>query len=447
MMDVCNIYTVLANMGMKANAEKSTFLYEVRGYQAKRWCKQFIRKNKQGKVHFHFGGRAHQRIPVEETFTYLGVVLSYKGFENATVRHRLNVAAGHFERLRKILHARKTLSPKTRHRLWRVMVQTAQLYAVEAVGVTAEGIRMIHVQTMRHLRGIYRSARHVDGLSDSDFMTKFGITNPREDIMKRCRAINARLGNPDPLLPCFGAAALLEWTMQVMEALPGAHQARSRQGKSEEPGLNPSTGLAVSDPGVGQFQCRACELRFVTLHELKSHEGKARGIKTEKQTIEKNEHGVNGKPTCRHCGVDFREWKSLARHIARQGCPALKLGQVDAAVKASGQPEILPPAVRPGVVSLLAEGGWPAMAADRDLCHELKQRCCICYQWVSATNGLKAQIRKSHKLIMAKCEQRILAQQKVIKPSARSPLCHLWSQNSGPEAACRQLRCCYYPNT
>ena len=109
MMDVCNIYTVLANMGMKANAEKSTFLYEVRGSQAKRWCKQFIRKNKQGKVHFHFGGRAHQRIPVEENFTYLGVVLSYKGFENATVRHRLNVAAGHFERLRKILHARKIL--------------------------------------------------------------------------------------------------------------------------------------------------------------------------------------------------------------------------------------------------------------------------------------------------------------------------------------------------
>ena len=39
------------------------------------------------------------------------------------------------------------------------MVQTSQLYAVEAA-------RMPHVQTIRHLRAIYGSARHVDGDSD-----------------------------------------------------------------------------------------------------------------------------------------------------------------------------------------------------------------------------------------------------------------------------------------
>ena len=65
---------------------------------------------------------------------------------------------------------------------------------------------MIHIQTLRHLRGIYKSARHVDGLSDNDFLTEFGITNPRDDILKRCRTITARLSNPDQSLPCFGAA-------------------------------------------------------------------------------------------------------------------------------------------------------------------------------------------------------------------------------------------------
>ena len=287
------------------------------------------------------------------------------------MRHRVNVASGHFERLRKILHARKILSSRTRHRLWCVMVQTAQLYAVEAVGVTAEGVRMIHVQTLRHLRGIYKSARHVDGLSDNDFLTKFGITNPRDDILKRCRTITARLSNPDQSLPCFGAADLLTWTNQIMEALPEAHQARSRTSQSADPGANTGMSQMVSDPGAGLFQCQVCEMRFATLHELKSHEGKAHGVKVEKQAVQKHEHGMNGKPTCRHCGADFGEWKSLARHIARQGCPALKLGQVDAAVKASGQPEVLPPVIRPDVASKMAEGGWPSLTADSDLCQEL----------------------------------------------------------------------------
>ena len=421
MIDVNNVYTVLENMGMNANAGKSTFLYEVRGYRAKQWCKKFIRKNKQGSVHFHFGGRAHQCIPVEESFQYLGVILSYRGFENATVRHRLNVASGHFERLRRILHARKILSSRTRHRLWCVMVQTAQLYAIEAVGVTVEGVRMIHVQTLRHLRGIYRSARHVDGLSDHDFLSKFGITDPRDDILKRCRTITARLGNPDQLLPCFGAADLLAWTRSIMEALPEAHQARSRPSRQADSCTHTGKGQTVSDPWAGLFKCQVCGMRFTTLHELKSHEGKAHGVKAEKQVVQKHEHGMNGKPTCRHCGADFGEWKSLARHIARQGCPALKLGQVDAALKASGQPEVLPPVTRPDVASRIAEGGWPSLTADSDLCQELKQRCCICYQWVSAANGLKAHIRKSHKPIMVACEPHILAQQKIIKPSARSP--------------------------
>ena len=51
--------------------------------------------------------------------------------------------------------------------------------------------------------------------------------------------------------------------------------------------------------------------------------------------VAKNDHGMHGLPTCRHCGMRFAKWHSLSRRIARQGCPALKLGQADAAVKAA----------------------------------------------------------------------------------------------------------------
>ena len=187
--DVQNIFAVLRRLGMQANPEKSAFLISVRGTQAKKWVRRFVRKDKQQVRHFHFGGGIDDRVPVAESFTYLGAVLSYNNFELETMKHRLGVAAGHHDRLRKILHAKRVLSVKVRYRLWQVMVQTAQLYALEAVGVTPEGAKMLHVQTLRHLRGIFGSARHVDGLSDHAFLSKYDLPDSTYGSQAQCYAV------------------------------------------------------------------------------------------------------------------------------------------------------------------------------------------------------------------------------------------------------------------
>ena len=90
-------------------------------------------------------------------------MISYRNFEDLTLRRRLAIAAGHHARLRRILHARKVLTSPERARLWTVLIQSAQLYALEAVAVTKEGMRLLHVQTTKHLRGIFGAARHIDG--------------------------------------------------------------------------------------------------------------------------------------------------------------------------------------------------------------------------------------------------------------------------------------------
>ena len=191
--DVQNIFAVLRRLGMQANPEKSAFLISVRGTQAKKWVRRFVRKDKQQVRHFHFGGGADDRVPVAESFTYLGAVLSYNNFELETMKHRLGVAAGHHDRLRKILHAKRVLSAKVRYRQWQVMVQTAQLYALEAVGVTPEGAKMLHVQTLRHLRGIFGSARHVDGLSDHAFLSKYDLPDSMHMVRRRSGTLCDRL--------------------------------------------------------------------------------------------------------------------------------------------------------------------------------------------------------------------------------------------------------------
>ena len=273
------------------------------------------------------------------------------------------------------------------------MVQTAQLYALEAVGVTSEGAKMLHVQTLRHLRGIFGSARHVDGLSDHAFLSKYDLPDSMHMVRRRSGTLPSR--------PAVAFATAIE------TALPEAYVAKSR--------AEPSKDVAMA------FACSQCDLRFGTLHDLKTHEGKAHGIIKARVDVTKNEHGINGMPICRHCGEKFSKWNILSRHVARQGCPALQQGQVDAAVKAMLITEQRPALERPEVVSCIQQKGWAGLLQDKALCAELKQRCAVCYQWIVATNGIRSHIRKEHGTSFLQHEATIKQHQKLWRQAIQSP--------------------------
>ena len=414
---VANIYATLTALGMKANPGKSTFLLSARGYAAKKWVKKFIRKNKQGEKRFYFGGRPQDQVPVADSFVYLGAVLSYQGFEEATVRHRLGVAAGQHERLRQVLHARKVMGAHTRFRLWKVMVQTSQLYAVEAVGVTKEGARLIYAQTMRHLRGIFGSARHVDGLSDKEFLRKFGLPHPHDAMLSRFHVLRDRLASPSQDIPCFDHARLHAWVQACLRNMPAPYEARQRTQPA-----NAAEEVQAS-PARKAFACSQCHLTFQTLHELKTHEGKTHKVIRERLMVETHEHGFNGLPTCRHCGQRFSKWHALNRHISRQGCSALEQGQKDAYAQNSADSVVDAPCTRPELIAAVKAGGWKALAAKQALCTELKQRCTLCYQWIASADGkgIKLHMQKAHKQIRDTCLPDMQAQFKIFKRTAISP--------------------------
>ena len=390
------VFGVLRALGMQVNPDKSSLLLGLRGPLADRWMKRHVQRNKAGGRHLRYGPALCDRIPIVSSFVYLGVVVSYRNFEDLTVRHRLNIAAGHHARLRRVLHAKKVLTASARARLWTVLIQSAQLYALEAVGVTKEGMRLLHVQTTKHLRGIFSTARHVDGLSDAAFYQKYRLVNTHMSLAQRCDGLCKRLeGAPHTAVPCFQWQALLARAVSVRTALPGPHDAKAQRRATAD-----GTVSMTSFPQEEVFPCSRCSLVFSNLHDLKTHEGRSHGIILSRVQVAKNDHGLHGLPTCRHCGIRFAKWHSLSRHISRQGCPALKLGQPDAAVKTAevdgSTSHDAPPIRRTAILAELRGNSWEALLNDRTLCLELKQRCCLCYQWISSPNGMKAHIRKAH---------------------------------------------------
>ncbi|CAE7624913.1 unnamed protein product [Symbiodinium sp. CCMP2592] len=433
--EVLCIFRVLRSLGMKANAEKSKFIISARGQQASKWMKRWIRKDTEGVKHLFFGGAKTDKIPVATHFTYLGVVLSYNNFELATVRHRIGVAAGHRERLRKVLRAHRVLSVGHRLRLWRIMIQTSQLYAIEAVGLTAEAAKLLHVQTMRHLRAIIGSARHVDGDSDQLFMLKNHLPDCVELVRARCDTLCDRLAGTPPEVPCYDAAAILQWATQVRDSLPEPYVAKSRKplprpvsqppadpsstaagpathlNNTVETAPPPRSGPDLADPSVDRdaelslqanptatstFVCSQCSQVFPNLHDLKTHEGRAHKIVRDKVAVQQVVHGYNGFPVCRHCGAQFSKWASLVRHVARQGCPAIERGELEAYAKSQSEPEVQPHIARPIVRDTIVQKGWEALLEHCDLCVELKQRCALCFQWFSSANAVRKHLRDQH---------------------------------------------------
>ena len=91
------VFDVLRTLGMQVNPTKSSLLLGLRGPLADKWMKQHVTRDKAGVRHLRYGPALCDRIPIVPSFVYLGVVISYRNFEDLTLRHRLAIAAGQID--------------------------------------------------------------------------------------------------------------------------------------------------------------------------------------------------------------------------------------------------------------------------------------------------------------------------------------------------------------
>ncbi|CAE7727549.1 Pol [Symbiodinium sp. CCMP2592] len=192
-LEVATVLSVLKSFGLQISAEKSTMLIEIRGTAADIWLSKNIYKDAENHRHFRYDTFAKLSIPLGTQFKYLGVILSYRNYELASVKHRVQQAAIHHSRLRRILQGRGGISRSQRLRLWRICIQTSQLYGLEATGVTEAGIKLLHVQMLRHLRAITGRPRHLDRSTDQELLDSLKMASVRQMLSQRLQSVHARI--------------------------------------------------------------------------------------------------------------------------------------------------------------------------------------------------------------------------------------------------------------
>ena len=180
-----SLFECLAQAGLDINDSKTQVLLQIRGTHAKQALKKYTECRK-GDRFLRLSAFKQQRwIPICAQAKYLGAQLSYDGFADATVHHRIVSARATYGRLRRILTSRSSMSVRARVQLWRACVGAALFYAIDSSGVTLSGLRKIRVLVQKHLRAITRSPTHLTHLSNQALLDKFGVPEPGAYIRDR----------------------------------------------------------------------------------------------------------------------------------------------------------------------------------------------------------------------------------------------------------------------
>ena len=383
---------------------------------------------------FRFNLFTKEEVPIVKKFRYLGVIMSYHAFEDETLCYRLELAQAHRNRLAKVLQGRGGLGLAQRRRIWQVCVQTSQTHGLVAVGLTAAGLRKLHIQTLKHIRAFAKSPRHISREADKDLLQRLGLDNPHDTLLKQLDCMLAR-HRDGHRLPSYGLEALLEWLEKLRRDLGSLGQgirltsaSQSAAGQAQSTEATASATLVPLPDDTPMYACQVCGQHFPTLHQVKTHEGRFhKQFAPQRDLTNKASYSLDGLPTCRFCRQAFVRWTSLQRHIRLNRCPGLRVtSSTGQTCDRETHSDASAPLARPGpdteskaaVWTLdrpLAESAlhpvlrwssvlehapprrWEDIVKLPGVVDYLRQHCGLCGQWIAKTNGVRKHLRESHR--------------------------------------------------
>ncbi|CAE7462527.1 jockey\pol [Symbiodinium natans] len=393
------LLAVLRDAGLDVNAQKSVALLEVRGRALRKAAKQcqgrsptgpYLRipnpNNPTGKV---------DCIPLHTTAVYLGVVISYKNFEDATVRRNIRKAQHRYHQLRKLLNGHHSLTQHTRLRLWRACLEPIFYYALHVVGVTKSGSRLLHTALVKQLRAVCASPVHITRESTADLLGRTGVAWYYDTLALRGNTLATKLAQApkeDTVLQDPAIAA------QITHAISTFTQAMRE---------------FVQETDEARHCCDVCGAAFTTNSGLKTHQRRKHAVRPVQSTLRARDIGLNGLPTCSFCKTAFPKWQVLEQHVRLLACEGLRSFWKMESVNHNQPPT--PSTTYPTHTHVLEfpvflnkfpqakqilmqphANAWGDLFRDASVAAWLRQHCPICGQWIAGSPGFKHHWRRIH---------------------------------------------------
>ncbi|CAE7590378.1 Pol [Symbiodinium sp. CCMP2456] len=306
---------VLGRSGMQVNFSKSAAVLMLRGVKAS-IMQALVTRIWNGVHCLCLQGENTKRsiyIPLKEELEYLGVVLSYKQFEQATVQARGKRADQIFSTLRPVLRTQSVLSTQQRLRIYRACVSPALYYGIVSIGVTSSVVKQLVSVQAQHLRKLLRVVEK--GVTNEQVLERANI-DPRHEIQQRALQQLQAVENDQHRDP-------------VLRQLEH-RRAKDINGDLSQLCSHKSTGTLIPVPSslaVPQ-DCPVCGQTFNGQHNLHMHiQAKHPELNQRaKISFNRRDHALFGLPYCRFCRARVCDWNALAKHVTQGMCLRLKNG-------------------------------------------------------------------------------------------------------------------------
>ncbi|CAL1159315.1 unnamed protein product, partial [Cladocopium goreaui] len=412
---------LLKKFGLTINPTKCTALLTMGGTNHRK-LRASLTAWRDGKEWLCLGTTADPMwIPIEPTAKYLGTIISYRNFEDATIRHRAQLARIAFGRLKRWLTGRRGLQQKQRLQLFTTCVYPVLTYGIFSIGITTVGLQHIQQLLYCQLRQILCNHAYITGHSHTYALSVNRVALPTEWLWRSAETLQRSVERRTLRAGPHDIVHQVEWThlADIIELLHN-HHCRGPDIVIQPPALD----VPLLSP---QYTCQLCDFQTHDTAMFRRHCTVVHGHRmTRTLHVNLAQHMKHGLPQCRFCHQKFTTWRSFTIH-AQRGCQVLQAGPTacwldltwplaadrlhrptmfapkqDAPVRGQIQlsstdlQNITSQEWGPRILTIVGSKNWHHMKKETDACMYLANRCCLCDQFLGRTQELHRHYKLHH---------------------------------------------------
>ena len=396
-----HVLNVLERLQLRLSCTKSFVMLATSGTNPRGVLKHVVHRSKNGLcIRIPRNGQ-HTMLPVRSTASYLGVIMSYRAFEEATWIRRRNAGWSAYQRLSKWLKA-KRLPIQHRLYLWHTCIHTVLTYGLLAVQLTPKVLHDYQSVIYRMIRGVIGDHSYCTHRTHQQAFQAHHIPEPLVLLEHLAMKLQQRLGRRSQVIASADVLHQVDWS-HLLDTLC---MIRRIQQHSSQVTIDPDPGTQLCTQAM--HKCPHCTFHTCLLPNLRRHLTTCHSHPILRTTlVDYLGLAMHGRPQCSHCHRMFTTWRSFCIHIQRDCCQVSVMEEFNAS--SMGPPMAqLPQGLTLDSLHVATQPFWPILkdivtmkrwhdlGPEHEVGEHLTHTCFVCGTWINRFQELHSHLRLHH---------------------------------------------------